>query len=1036
MQKKSYSITLLASLALGGSTFLSSTGAYANCLTVGTTVTCTTAGGAQTTIVGSGPAAGNDGINVDVQSGASISVGNTAAISLHDNATINVAGGATVTNVTAPSGAGSLYPGAGPNTIEFNSNGTLTVSAGGSVIETGTHSSAEAVNVMGFGNTILNHGLIQAKSSAAIWFQDRASGARNIVDNYGTIEKVGGIGSVIGASGNAGIVFINRTGAKVIGDLSFANGNDDLTFEAGSSVTGGINGGGGTNNLTLQGAGGSDDTLRGDIKNFSTLTKDGEGKWTITGSLSGFTIATVKDGTLALTGNNAGYTGSVVVESAGILEARAQSLPTKTVAADNVNNVRNDGLVRFTQSDDGTYIGQIVGSGSVEKVGAGVLTLAPVTAAGNTYSGGTTIKEGTIAAGADNVLGNATGGITFDGGTLRFDQSFDLSATRALTVAAGGGTIDTQSFTSTITQGTTGAGKLTKAGTGTLVLTGNNAHVGGTDVNAGTLALDTGASLSGGGQVNIATAGTLGGYGSVTGNVANNGSIAIADAVTQFTDRGTGNFTINGALTNTGTVQIGGSATGNNLLVNGNYIGDGGTIALNTSLGDDASPTDQLRVSGNTSGTSVVKVTNINGQGAPTNNGIQIINIGGASDGVFSLAGDYVFHGEQAVVGGAYSYTLAKNGKTTPNDGHWYLRSELTNPPVIPPIDPMPIGPIYQPGVPSYEAYAQTLQSLNGLPTLQQRVGNRYWSIAGNMMIEQGDGPGLDQVAPSPDGSVFIEGPGIWGRIEGSHSKFDPRVTTSGTEYDINTLKLQAGVDGMLHETENGKLLGGITVHYGHAKTNTRSVYGNGDISTDGYGFGGTLTWYGTNGFYIDTQAQVTWYDSDLNSKLANTGLVSGNNGFGYALSVETGKRVEFNDGWSVTPQAQLVYSSVDFDTFDDVFGARVSLDDGDSLNGRLGLSLDHESSWMGNDGNLNLLHAYGIANLYYEFLDASRVDVAGTKFISQNDRVWGGLGFGGSYNWAGDKYSLYGEGSVNTSLNNFGDSYTIKGNIGLRIKW
>jgi len=52
------------------------------------------------------------------------------------------------------------------------------------------------------------------------------------------------------------------------------------------------------------------------------------------------------------------------------------------------------------------------------------------------------------------------------------------------------------------------------------------------------------------------------------------------------------------------------------------------------------------------------------------------------------------------------------------------------------------------------------------------------------------------------------------------------------------------------------------------------------------------------------------------------------------------------NDGWSVTPQAQLLYSSVDFDDFNDVFNTGVSLGQGDSHQGRLGVTLDHKSSW------------------------------------------------------------------------------------------
>src|SRR5690606_17595138 len=119
--------------------------------------------------------------------------------------------------------------------------------------------------------------------------------------------------------------------------------------------------------------------------------------------------------------------------------------------------------------------------------------------------------------------------------------------------------------------------------------------------------------------------------------------------------------------------------------------------------------------------------------------------------------------------GGAYAYRLYQNGVSTPTDGDWYLRSTLINPSDSTVYD---AAPLYQPGVPAYEVYAQVLQGLNALGTLQQRVGNRYWSGVGGV-----------------DGSGFIEGSGIWGRVEGVHSHFDPKVTTSSTGYDVNTFK-------------------------------------------------------------------------------------------------------------------------------------------------------------------------------------------------------------------------------------------------------
>lgn len=342
---------------------------------------------------------------------------------------------------------------------------------------------------------------------------------------------------------------------------------------------------------------------------------------------------------------------------------------------------------------------------------------------------------------------------------------------------------------------------------------------------------------------------------------------------------------------------------------------------------------------------------------------------------------------------------------------------------------------MYQSGAPSYEAYPQALLGLNGVSTLQQRVGNRFWAGGGNRVISQG-ADAITPFAPPEEAGVHVEGNGVWGRIEGAHNNIESRFSTTGTDYNQNVFKMQAGLDGLLTENENGTLIGGVFVQYVHGKTKTKSRFGDGEISTDGYGLGGTLTWYGNEGFYVDAQAHATWYDSDLSSTLANRGLTDGNDGFGYALSIESGKRFAINPEWSVTPQGQLVYSSVDFDDFTDSFGAPVSLDKGDSLQGRLGLTLDHETSWQNGNGMTNRSHVYGIANMYYEFLEGTKVDLAGVSLASEKDRLWGGVGLGGSYNWDDDKYSIYGEGIVNTSLNNFGDSYTLKGNVGFRVKW
>ncbi|WP_273794280.1 autotransporter outer membrane beta-barrel domain-containing protein [Brucella intermedia] len=508
-----------------------------------------------------------------------------------------------------------------------------------------------------------------------------------------------------------------------------------------------------------------------------------------------------------------------------------------------------------------------------------------------------------------------------------------------------------------------------------------------------------------------------------------NGNMTI-DPTSTFvgTGDGRGVYSFSGDVTNVGTITTVDDAVGDVVTINGNYIGNDGQMLFDVVLGDDSSKTDMVVINGDTSGMTNVGVNNVGGTGAQTSEGIRIIEVNGASNGSFTLISDYLVDGKPATVAGAYAYQLYQGGTSTPSDGDWYLRSQLT------PTEPE--TPLYQAGVPSYEAYPQALLGLNGVPTLQQRVGNRFWAGNGNKVVAQGADPvGTPYAAPEEAG-VAIEGNGVWGRIEGAHNSVEPRFSTSATDYDQNVFKMQAGIDGLLTETENGKLIGGVTIHYAHGKTDINSVYGDGKIRTDGYGFGGTLTWYGENGFYLDGQGQVTWYTSDLNSLLANTNLADGNDGFGYTLSLEGGKRIAIDPAWSLTPQAQLVYSNVDFDAFTDVFGSRVSIDRGESLQGRLGLTLDHENSWQNDKGLLDRTHVYAIANLYYEFLEGTKVSVQGVSFASRNDRVWGGLGIGGTYNWDDDKYSIYGEGLVNTSLNNFGDSYSVKGTVGFRMKW
>ncbi|TCR98660.1 autotransporter outer membrane beta-barrel domain-containing protein [Rhizobium sp. BK418] len=597
------------------------------------------------------------------------------------------------------------------------------------------------------------------------------------------------------------------------------------------------------------------------------------------------------------------------------------------------------------------------------------------------------VNNGTLQAGAGGadaiIMSTAAGAMTLElhSGSVIIGNAVG-STTRTDTLRLGGtgtGSFDVSSI------GTAGQYQnfdtFEKTGAGTWLLTGNGTVTTDWTIYDGTLLVGDHSAAS-----------------SVTGDITNFGRLG-------------GSGTIIGDVSNSDTVAPGNSI--GTLTINGNYTGNGGTLAIESVLGGDTSPTDRLVVTGNTAGTTNVRVTNLGGGGAQTVEGIKIVDVGGTSAGSFSLLGDYVFLGNQALVGGAYAYRLYQNGIATPGDGDWYLRSALINPAA----PAAAAGPLYQPGVPLYEAYPQLLLALNGLSTLQQRVGDRYWS---------GDGAATSAKA--------LEN--VWLRTEGAHASLEPDSSTTVDSYDYDLFKLEGGLDGELYQDQSGRLIGGLTVHYGTVSDDIGSLYGNGDIDTTGFGLGATLTWYGDNGFYVDAQSQVTWYDSDLKSDLVDGAMESGNNGFGYALSLEAGRRFAASGPWSITPQAQLIYSSVDFDTFNDRFGARVSLDDGDSLIGRLGVALDREETMRRADGQRALAKVYGSANLYGEFLDGTAVDVSGTGFETKNDPLWAGLTLGGSYNWSDDRYSLYGEVAAKSSLKDFGDSYVISGTAGLRVKW
>ncbi|MFV0798091.1 autotransporter outer membrane beta-barrel domain-containing protein [Brucella anthropi] len=232
---------------------------------------------------------------------------------------------------------------------------------------------------------------------------------------------------------------------------------------------------------------------------------DAAARFTVSQALSG-SGALVKsgDGTLVLSGANS-YSGGTLV-SGGTLQGDAASLQ---------GNITNNARLVFDQQSDGTFAGDLSGTGAFVKSGSGTLVLSGA----SSYSGGTLVSGGTLLGDTASLQGNIT-----NNAQLVFDQQSDGIFTGSLS----------------------GSGSLVKQGSGMLVFNGNGAgFAGSTVVENGMLKVgdaDPSAAVLGG-DVTIGTGGTLRGHGVILGSVTNQGILRPGGSV--------GTLTINGNLVQT-----------------------------------------------------------------------------------------------------------------------------------------------------------------------------------------------------------------------------------------------------------------------------------------------------------------------------------------------------------------------------------------------------------------------------------------------------------------------------------------------------
>ncbi len=158
-----------------------------------------------------------------------------------------------------------------------------------------------------------------------------------------------------------------------------------------------------------------------------------------------------------------------------------------------------------------------------------------------------------------------------------------------------------------------------------------------------------------------------------TGNTLSTGSGSLASEAMGLVVNGgstsriaSTTFSISGDLTNDGLVALTNAQTGNTLTVTGNY-GGGGTLALDVALGDSSSPADRMIVEGNTSaGPTILSISNLNGAGAETTgDGILVVQVNGTS-----AANSFALPAPGYIDVNGYRYQLVQAGAS------WYLQAK------------------------------------------------------------------------------------------------------------------------------------------------------------------------------------------------------------------------------------------------------------------------------------------------------------------------------------------------------------------------
>ncbi|EIC0979882.1 fibronectin-binding autotransporter adhesin ShdA [Salmonella enterica subsp. enterica serovar Agbeni] len=577
---------------------------------------------------------------------------------------------------------------------------------------------------------------------------------------------------------------------------------------------------------------------------------------------------------------------------------------------------------------------------------------------------------------------------------------------------------------------------LTKLGAGKLTLSGANTYSGDTNVQEGTLWLSGDGSIGEMGSqqaVNVASGATFGGSNGTTvnGKVTNKGTLVFGDS-----EETGAIFTLNGDLVNMGTMTSGSSSStpGNTLYVDGDYTGNGGSLYLNTVLGDDDSATDKLVITGDASGTTDLYINGI-GDGAQTTNGIEVVDVGGVST-------SDAFELKNEVNAGLYTYRLYWNE----SDNDWYLASKAQSddddsggddtpsdggddggnvtppddggdggnvtPPddggdVTPPDDGGDVAPQYRADIGAYMGNQWMARNLQ-MQTLYDREGSQYRNA---------------------DGSV-------WARFKAG--KAESEAVSGNIDMDSNYSQFQLGGDILAWGNGQQSFTVGVMASYINADTDSTGNRGadgsqfTSSANVDGYNLGVYATWFADaqthSGAYVDSWYQYGFYNNSVESGDAGSesydstaNAVSLETGYRYDIALSNGNTV------SLTPQAQVVWQNYSADSVKDNYGTRIDGQDGDSWTTRLGLRVDGKLY----KGSRTVIQPFAEANWLHTSDDVSvSFDDATVKQDLPANRAELKVGLQADID---KQWSVRAQVAGQTGSNDFGD---LNGSLNLRYNW